>query len=871
MWKRKIVSFAFYIPIFLLLNLPLYQVGERRCNIYQVYRITEEGIRQVGEEYSEFYRQFLMLQKIDMGIVILFQLVCILYLVTLLLNRKCRVNAVALILAVAYAMLGMTGMESVTNSFFALCVPLLMTALCLFEFLFVRMAEVWQEATAQAKVTARQERKRKREKKIRLYFPGVYTRLFYQIVWKNFRHDWKDYRMLLLSSGVISALSFSGIACYRLMEGTHRGENFLIGQGLGRILWNAMLPMGACAAFLLIFVMVYYLKKWMANYSIFVTLGTRERALYLILALEILFAFVVSFGVGCLAGNGLVFCLRRAIEKALGDGIVLETMNGLVYLKTLGFMAAIYLVSLMASRDITWTFHPVRAASMQIVREKMPGIGKWIGTAAGILVMTVCFTLYFQVTRHECMYLLAGFFLGTYLLLRFGGAWYLSRVEKGSRYLQTLMRRNHLYHRARTCARYLTAWIMLAVCGGFYYGVPIVSSVIAEEPESMFPYDYVCLANGSDEEIFRGLEENYGVSLIRYPMVRVSNVDRTEQLEGRGEQRTQGQQIGISETTYHQLKQALDKDYRPRDLGLDEGGTCIYVVHQQDRSVKAQPIDWTYGSSRPFLHIGVPVKEFFIDWNIKNTIFSQRKIVGQEFSSVIGCFRQGNLENLVVFSDAYFEEAQQMWKDTDIQYGEFIEDPDLRIEGVTILEGPTQLVLMQADEKYEEEIRTELSRLEENHAYEMKYDFEVSCWYSGKEGAADMKTEHLMKILANGIVSVVMLMTAMFLFYIKALSEMEEKQERARFLSCMGMRRKERIRILRGEIWFFYLVQVIVSVLVSAGFTAATWHARMYSVGVILQYLPLGLAIMIGWLAVEGIFVWILGLWVTRKVEGKHE
>ena len=37
-------------------------------------------------------------------------------------------------------------------------------------------------------------------------------------------------------------------------------------------------------------------------------------------------------------------------------------------------------------------------------------------------------------------------------------------------------------------------------------------------------------------------------------MVRVANADKTEHLEGRGETVIQGQQIGISESTYYKLK-----------------------------------------------------------------------------------------------------------------------------------------------------------------------------------------------------------------------------------------------------------------------------------------------------------------------------
>lgn len=63
----------------------------------------------------------------------------------------------------------------------------------------------------------------------------------------------------------------------------------------------------------------------------------------------------------------------------------------------------------------------------------------------------------------------------------------------------------------------------------------------------------------------------------------------------------------------------------------------------------------------------------------------------EEIGSLIGCFRQGKLENIVVFSDAYFKKAQGMWKYTNILTGDKIEEKALRIDGVTIKQGPTKL------------------------------------------------------------------------------------------------------------------------------------------------------------------------------------
>ena len=54
---------------------------------------------------------------------------------------------------------------------------------------------------------------------------------------------------------------------------------------------------------------------------------------------------------------------------------------------------------------------------------------------------------------------------------------------------------------------------------------------------------------------FDRIKNGYQAKIIEYPMVRVANADKTEQNEGVQQgKRPQGQQIGISESTYKQLK-----------------------------------------------------------------------------------------------------------------------------------------------------------------------------------------------------------------------------------------------------------------------------------------------------------------------------
>ena len=212
-----------------------------------------------------------------------------------------------------------------------------------------------------------------------------------------------------------------------------------------------------------------------------------------------------------------------------------------------------------------------------------------------------------------------------------------------------------------------------------------------------------------------------------------------------------------------------------------------------------------------------------------------------------------------------------MWKYTNILTGDKIEEKALRIDGVTIKQGPTKLVLIQADPKYQKAIEKKMKKLEKNHTYEAQYDFEVHCWYSKKTAVNDLKTEYTMKLIINTFVLLTMTISGLFLMYIKSLSEMRDKKARADFLKCMGMRKKERVSLLKRELYYFYWLPELITIVVTSIFTAATFHARMYTHAVRIAWLKHAVWIWLMYLAVQWGFAWILGRFIIRKVEGKDE
>ena len=159
----------------------------------------------------------------------------------------------------------------------------------------------------------------------------------------------------------------------------------------------------------------------------------------------------------------------------------------------------------------------------------------------------------------------------------------------------------------------------------------------------------------------------------------------------------QGQNIGISESTYRELKKLAGE--KPRDLMLDEAGEKIHVVYQQDQASKARPLDWYLCSSRPYVHIGQALMGH--NYITREQTYPPREIVSEEREALTGAYRQGRYENLIVFSDTYFESVKDCWKTTDLLTGEPVSEEEA-VPDVTIHEWPTRLMLVNVPEKEQE-------------------------------------------------------------------------------------------------------------------------------------------------------------------------
>ena len=151
------------------------------------------------------------------------------------------------------------------------------------------------------------------------------------------------------------------------------------------------------------------------------------------------------------------------------------------------------------------------------------------------------------------------------------------------------------------------------------------------------------------------------------------------------------------------------------------------------------------------------------------------------------------------------------------------------------------------------------------------YDYSVSYYYMKDAAIKNLQTERLMKITMNSLVILVFFFMNILLFIIKLLSEMELNIKRTDFFNCMGMRKKERIRLMRKELLHhYYLIPAGAAAVFAAIYTACSIHARMYAAEDIKAIFANMIPLWAGYFILSAVMMWIVTIIYAYRMEGKR-
>lgn len=908
--KRKIVSMIFYILNLGLFIFPWIKVGEESYNVLEFsVRQAISGCEPFLEAAGRLPSEAGMMQtaiSLEIFLMFIYLIFSLIYIGAVLLNKKKAFNIIVLFTGVVVAYIHNTFPGTIGT----LATAQITTAISLFfiliptgEFFTTMVMDRWKETVKESRDYAAEEKAWKEEVKRRTAFAGKYDTPFYRVVWKNFKANWKDYILLLFCGILIIAFVVVGFGIEKIMSVQHNLEGVQMLNGLNSILVNAIVPLAVVSVFMIVMLLFYYLKCRAKNYGVFLTLGMRRKALYYFAGLEFFSVFVLSVIFGSLLGTGALVLFSYFSEALIGLKVDFAVVGIMTYIKSILVVVVVFAISAMAAKEIFVDFNVGKSTDLRSIGEPLPMRFRKTFLIIGMAICGYCLWRYGMIRNFEKVRLLLGFFAGLFIIIRFGTAEYLIHSRRKKKYLKRVVFESQFFHKSKSSSGYVWVLAIMQVCMLFYFSFQVISPMIVEDNDTLFPYEVVCIGDDEDADIFEGIESE-GVEIASYPMVRVTNYDTTEKWEAKGEVSPQGQHIGISESTYHELKKRLDSEYVATDLGLDAEGECVYIVHQQDKSTKAQPTDFYSAARKPILMAGLPttgnVDVSRLSRNHDDTAFRYRTIVGEEIGSLTGVFRQGLRENIIVFSDEYFKTAQDLWKITDrntglLTTGEYFqillkqaqekENEAMKLvknalprstsavlaDFANLTQGPTTLVLIEEiPEGKMEAVQPYLDSLSERHAEEEAYDASVSSYYLKEDGVENLQTERYMKMVMNLLVIVIFIIMNIILVSIKMLSELDPKRRRADFLTCMGMYKKDRDKLIMKEMLVdHHLLPMVISMAVSLAFTFVVFYARMYSFSDIQNYLKYMIPMWIAYIVISTVIITILSIIYARAVEGK--
>lgn len=695
-------------------------------------------------------------------------------------------------------------------------------------------------------------------------------KLFFLVMKKIFLGHYKEMRILILCEMILTAISYAIVSGYQMFSSGHSSEYFLQEDGISKSFFSAGMILLFCGMVLIITVLISYLGKRIPEYVFLQRMGISKKDLKKMVLYEAAISYLASIIGGFFVGKILNIGLKTLIIQALNINFKLGKVAFFTYPLICVLILCIYGLSFLLVKELESDFLIITNTKETARVEKLRGKFRIPKIVLGIVLCVYSVYAYSKIYHYESAFLIIMFFAGLYLSLRNILSVFLEYTKRKNekKYYKNLLKNNRFYYRINTISRYILFFSLMSFLSCFYFGIQFISIINDEKAENLYPYDFMCIADRADDKIFEKIKEKYHATVVEYPMVRVANADKTEHSEGRGEVVIQGQQIGISESTYYKLKKAIDPSDKKKSLKLDKNGKKVYIVHQQDRSTKAQPLDWYYNKKLPDLHIGLPCE--YCDHADHETTYYEKIVAGEEISSLTGCYSTPKCENLVVFSDEYFEKAKNEWKDTDVLTGYKVERYNAIYgdEGEPyIVEGPTKLVLIQTDEKYMDQIDRELESKEEKHKYIGNYDSTVKFHYSSKTAILDMKTERAVKALI--CIYIILTLSVLNWIMLYAMHEMEkkEKTEREQFLIFMGMDKDERKKMNRREWYVYWIIPTIILVISTAFFMRDTMVARMYTEDMreICELQEIELLII--WIVINGIYFWIMNRKVGKELK----
>lgn len=649
--------------------------------------------------------------------------------------------------------------------------------------------------------------------------------MLYKVILKNYKSHLKNYIAFFACSVCTVAMLF---AFWGIQDtfGENPGMNdsvYYQYDMLGDYMTAGVL-VTVMTVLMMLFSQKNYIKFRLRDYQLLLVLGLRKKKFLQVFGLEYLLNWFASFVLGLLLGQGMFRVMVAALGWAAGMDMGRRQVGAAVYRNTLLAVLALMVIVFLAL--MTWMEGKNLGEFVNAPEknESRPKGKRWLWMAAAGLVFCLVAAVAFRQGSWGWVWAHPAWIGGGMLLVIPLCAVFLEWFRKKDYYFRNILRWNFLY------SKFLNNMLMVLVLFSVHftilgYAANQMASRMPVEPDRMaYSYDYVWMGKEKDAAYAEDFSKKYEGSVLQIPMMRVVTA-------------TFDEQIGIPESAYQKLG--------GEKAGLK--GQEILVSLQNQTAGEKQALAKSEGSRYRHLMPGKfseQTYEEFSPHTVSNNFpqdmtfeiqeVRSENIIGDYTRSIaqIGFFKGSVTENVLVFSDEYFENA-----------GEKLAADE---------EEPSALFLFQIPEQNRKEAGAEITA------------------YAGENGIADMTgclnfydTDQVIEEVKNGklfalifvlMAAVDLFLCSLLIYGVKLLSDYGATSRKYDLLSSLGMKKRQRKKSVRtetsGDIWISLgLSFVIAGIYTICNYHVFSEHGRNLGEGFLIRWLIMAA----GYLLLNGI------------------
>lgn len=665
-------------------------------------------------------------------------------------------------------------------------------------------------------------KKEKKEKKS--------SKWIHKILLKDFKSNIKNYIVFIISAVLTVTYIYGFLGNLFIVHKMQQTSAAYITEGITSVVLNALFTIAIVTILIQFYALKNYVQNRMHDLKTLLLLGVKEKEIYKCMRFLLIISLLLSYIIGVILGNGMIFIFRKVY------GFYLQSLSipkvDLVTVTVISFIGCVLLLGFIMSivQDLAIESSILNVSSSDM-EEKLPNYKKILLILPIFLI--ILFKLYSDSHWAESKYIIYTWIIIFVVFIYFVAGYILNKIKSKKYYLKNILSFNLIFYQSRTYLKNSLLLYTLLFVMFFTYFFQI-SSLFPLETKEFYPYDYVCLGYEKDKGKLKTIEQEFDVKSRIYPVVRVTVPGGED--GGYGslyKTLPMGHHLGISESTYKKLT----------GENLNLKNKDIVILYQEDKSNKAHPLDFYVTRSKPFIRIGQP--ERYTIFNRKVIFSSDYNIVKEKREIVFGRLTSVMYENIVVFSDEYFNNEH---KNTD---------------------GIKYLMTIKDNGKNDKSLAEYMDNYKKTHNEEREIDSQVQSVYKSKDLNEDFQGDKIFKLIINISISLTFVIASIMIVFVHAFGNRSYYKNCYEILSYLGEKKKKSNSIIRKEIIVFAFLPCILAIFTSLIFIIITVYMRGFNYLEIISSGKVYTSIMLAFLAIYGVSTFIISHFLIKDIGGK--